>query len=140
MRIDTRRPGSNRRRGGVLVMALFIVVALAGIAATVFATSMVRNAESMEVTRGVRAFYLAETAVTEALMTVALNERDNVPVPKTIGQSKSPVHMQKGSYWCELSPDADGNYTVFARVRTGWEALDALDLDHVIERVEVIGF
>ncbi|MCA8925825.1 MAG: peptidylprolyl isomerase [Planctomycetes bacterium] len=36
------------------------------------------------------------------------------------------------------TPHLDGNYTVFARVVDGGEVLDALDLDHVVTRVELL--
>jgi len=72
---------------------------------------------------------------------VHLNDEIN-PVPYLRGAVGMPS-SGPDTAGCQLfvthvpTPHLDGNYTVYARVTAGWEVLDSLDLDHVIERVEL---
>ncbi len=114
-----RHVGGAARRGGALVAALVIVVALAGIAASIFGVSVVRNDEARSKARETRALYLAETGLSEALMTVAVAKRDDQPVPAVIGTRSAPVEHQQGSFWCELRDNGDESFDVLVHGRAG---------------------
>lgn len=72
---------------------------------------------------------------------VHLNDEIN-PVPYLRGAVGMPS-SGPDTAGCQLfvthvpTPHLDGNYTVYARVTDGWDVLDSLDLDHVIQRVEL---
>lgn len=102
---------SRARRGSALVTALLVVVVLAGVAASVFGVSAMRNQEARRAGQEMRALYLAETGLTESLVEVAVNKRDSQPVPAQLGTKTAPRKMRKGAYWSDLADNGDGTYT-----------------------------
>ena len=110
---------SSPRHGGVLVSVLLIVITLAAVAASVFSVSLMRTREARSTGEELRALYVAEAGLSEALMTVAVAVRENDPVPTTIGTAKAPVTYQKGTYWCDIADNGNDTYTVHSQGKAG---------------------
>ncbi len=107
------------RRGGALISAVLIVATLAATAAAVFGISMMRSSEARRTAQQTRALYLAEAGLSEALMVIAINEREDLVVPATIGTEEFPMELRNGDYWCEITALGGEAYSVVSRGRAG---------------------
>ena len=112
-----RRAADASDSGSALVTSLFIVIALAGMAAAIFSVGLSQNQESRSNSSQLRALYLAEAGVTESLVAVAGAFENQAAPPQSLGSEALPLRLKGGSYWCDLADNGDGTFTVTSHGR-----------------------
>ncbi len=108
---------SPRRRGSALLPALVAVLVLAGLSALVFTLSLSHSNEVGQTGRELRALYVAEAGLGEALLAVAAAVREGEDVPAEHGSAEAPIELSGGRFWTTMQDNGDDTYTV---VSTGW--------------------
>ena len=97
------------------MVSLIIVVVLAGMAAAIFSLSLSRTAETQRAGSRLRALYMAEAGVGEAMMSVAdavINVKGD---PVNVGAKSAPRELKNGAFWTTIADNGDGTYTVFSQ-------------------------
>ena len=123
------------RRGGALVSSLLVAAALAAVAAAAFTMSLGQSNEVGTQTSELRAFYLAETGLSEAIRQVAVSveQTPDLPIPAAIGSENAPISVKSGSYWATMVDNLDHTYTITA---TGLVGSARRRLQVVIEQAQ----
>ena len=134
MQLASTGPASTSRRGGALIASLLVVLTLSGVAAAVFSFSYALHREVGTQGAELRALYLAESGVTEALVQVAAAIEEEEEAPKTIGTEAAPLAMSTGRYWAEVTDNGDKTYTVRA---TGVVGSSRRTLEVVLEDTSI---
>ena len=106
-------PGAARR-GGAMVTSLIAVSVLAAMAGAVLTIHTGHRKEVEAARNRLRAAYLAEAGVAEALAMLYASGFHDTDLPPTFGNPEQPRHCDSGDYWSELVDNGDGTYTVRA--------------------------
>ena len=93
-------------RGGVLVAALLTITVLIGLSGVVLRQGISHERERSSSQDDVRALYLAEAGVNDALARLASGDTTDV------GTADQQESLSNGSYWADLSDNGDGTFTV----------------------------
>jgi len=108
-----------RRRGSVLLPSLIAVVAMAGIAMAAFTISMANMGEVNSSSTRLRALYLAESGISEALNTLAAEEVANIAFSTEVGTQAIPIELVTGSFWVDIVDNGDDTFTLTSTGRAG---------------------
>ncbi len=111
------QPTSHARAGSALLPSLVAVIVLAGLSALIFTLSLTHSTEVGRSGRELRALYLAEAGVGEALLAVAAAVREKAPLPGEHGTPDAPIELEGGRVWTSMEDNGDDTYRV---VSTGW--------------------
>ncbi len=110
--------GPDRERGSSLVTVIVltaIITTFAG-AALVFTSSAIDESEHQK--EELRAFYLAEAAVSEGLSHLAMARNSGQEVSAYVGTETNP-RMMGGDHWTTIHTGTDGTYTIIATGSAG---------------------
>jgi len=114
MRILNHATPGNSQRGGALVATLVTVSVLAVMAGAAL-TVNTANKNVIESARSrMRAIYLAEAGVAEALGTLYASGLNGDDPAGQYGDRKSPRTSEAGEFWSELFNNGDGTYTALS--------------------------
>lgn len=135
MLTDPLRTQTRRRRGSALVSSLLVATALAAVAAAAFVMSVGQSREVSSQTSEMRAFYAAESGLSEAIRVVAVAVNDGPPVvlPAELGNAAAPVELESGAWWATLADNGDETYTITV---TGQVGLARRTVEAVVEEVQ----
>ena len=121
-----------RRRGGILLASLVLVMVLSGVMVSVFTVSLAQKNEVNRSTGELRALYLADAAITDCLAGIAISEETGADKPTEVGTQAAPVVMNGGRYWASITDNGDESFTVQA---TGSAGLMRRRVDAVVAPV-----
>lgn len=108
----TANRGRRARRGSVLLVSIAAVLALAGIAAAVFGFTFAHGREASFQLRELRALYVAEAGMAEAILAVTTAVDREEPVPAALGTEAAPRQLAGGRYTATIQDNGDLSYTV----------------------------
>ncbi|MEM7305192.1 MAG: hypothetical protein AAF682_00910 [Planctomycetota bacterium] len=108
MRIRTTARGGQT--GSALATALFVALMLAAVLAAVMVVGVSHKGEVSGSLNASQALYLADAGVSESVLQISSNQGGVVPTD--IGSPEAPVSVKDGDFWCDITPNADGTYTV----------------------------
>ena len=117
------------RQGSALVITLIAVSVLASMAAIVLQISASSKKEVETARQATKAFYLAETAVSESIAAmITVDNQGGVTYPNYFNSEAAPGLLNGGSYWADIADNGDESYTITAtgeanRVRKSIEAV-----------------
>ncbi|MFT5051273.1 MAG: hypothetical protein ACI8QZ_002684 [Chlamydiales bacterium] len=108
-------PGPSRSRcGGALVATLIIVAVLAAMAATALTVNP-SSKQVIDASRSrMRAIYLAEAGVAEALGTLYASGLNGQAPAGSYGDRSTPRTSDAGEFWTQLLENSDGTYTAMS--------------------------
>jgi len=94
--------------------SIVVVTMIAGMASLLLSVGRANQQELESVQADVKAFYLAEAGLNEALlsMSTSLSSDGDVAMPTAMGSAKQPHHLHQGDYWTSIVDNGDGTYTV----------------------------
>jgi len=118
--------------GSALLPSLIAVVVLAGFSALVFTLSLSHSREVGRAGSELRALYVAEAGLGEALLVVAEAVEKAEAVPESHGTPEDPIELQGGSCWASIQDNGDDTYTVVA---TGLANGSARSIEGVLQHV-----
>ncbi|MCP3920279.1 MAG: hypothetical protein GY711_32535 [bacterium] len=95
-----------------MIAVLIIVSVLAALATSALTFNVAAQAETETSRKGLRALYLADAAVSEALAEVVTRTALNETVPGNLGSHGNPLHLAGGDYWAQITDNGDNTYTV----------------------------
>ena len=81
--------GNGSRRGGALIAFLLVALSLAGMVAAVFTMGLAQKQEIGATANEVKALYVAEAAVSEALSDMILAAYKDEPMPTTSARARA---------------------------------------------------
>ena len=110
---------ARRRRGGILLASLVLVMVLAGVMVSVFTVSVAQKNEVGRSTGELRALYLADAAVTDCLASIAIADETGAAAPTEMGTQDAPVTLNGGRYWADITDNGDNSFTVQATGSAG---------------------
>ncbi len=111
--------GAAARRGSIMIAALLVVLVLVGVAATAFSITYSLHHEVGSQGQELRALYMAESGISEALVQIATAVEANQKVPDTVGTEADPGKLSAGRCWAQVADNGDGTYTVTSSGRAG---------------------
>lgn len=109
----------SRQDGSALVVAIVAVSVLAvlagaGLTFNVASTNAVRASGDT-----VKALYMAEAGVSEALTTMRTSLVTGDDIPEELGSSAAPMERKNGEWWATIALNADDTFTVRSVGQTG---------------------
>lgn len=105
-----------------MLVAVLAIVVLAGMSGAILTTTLASNDEQDSATDQIRSIYLAESGLSHAISNLtAGNDTD-------IATADAPLDFSNGSYFVDLTDNADGTYTVVATgaTRTATRTIEAI--------------
>jgi hypothetical protein len=97
---------NRRKRGGALLIAVFVTIVCAGMAAGLMTVTSGSKKEHRASTEHMQALYVAEAGLNSAIDAV----RSGTPV--VLGDAENPVPFSSGSYWGTSVDNGDDTYTI----------------------------
>ena len=116
------------RSGGVLALAMIVVLTVAALAAGMLQLSTAVTRMQVSAVNTELSFYMAEAGLTEAYAGLTSGHTGNV------GSEADPVAFGEGLFWVEATNNADGTTTLRS---TGMTGNGRAVLSFVVERVSV---
>jgi hypothetical protein len=106
------KSADSKRDGSALLPSLVAVLVLAAFSGVVFRVGLSVSNEVGRAGREMRALYLAEAGLGEALLVVAEAVRAGDDAPGEHGTRAAPVLTQSGGFWARIQDNGDDTYTV----------------------------
>jgi len=129
---NLERSSSASHAGSALLPSLVAVMVMATFAAAIFTLSMSHSREVGRAGQDMRALYVAEAGLGEALLEVAAAVRENQAVPVEHGCKAAPIVLQAGRTWATIQDNGDDTYTV---VSTGSVSGSVRSIEGVLQRI-----
>jgi hypothetical protein len=120
------------RAGSALLPTLVAVLVLTGLSAMIYRLSLSHSSAVGRSGHELRALYVAEAGLSEALLVVASAVRERADVPAEYGTHAAPVETQAGRFWATIRDNGDETYTV---VCTGSASGSSRSIEAVLRHV-----
>jgi len=102
----------TNERGAILIVVLAASMMIAGLSYGFLLSVATESRSQRNRTEKMQAIYIAEAATSQAVVLL-------VPELATLGDESSPLEYGGGTFWLDVSFDADDNYTVVAHAKYG---------------------